>query len=435
MKKHHMLVVSVDALVYEDLEFAKTLPVFGKILREGSQIRKVHTIYPALTHPIHATMITGCPAGLTGITSNEVFAAGELKRPWYNFMNQMKVGNIFKAAHDAGYVTAACCWPLTAGGGDCIDYLVPEVLNVDLEGHEDDPLSVFRAMGTSECVMDIVEEGVRRFGYADNHPDGDEREIYCAAEIIRRYKPDILFTHPCMVDSERHRTGLFTEYVTEAIRMTERWLEMLVEALMDAGIYEDTDIVVLSDHGHLSIRRAICPNVFLRDKGYIRVDKDGKIESWDAFVGSCGCSAHVYLSRPEDEKLETEVCQLLREMAEEKIYGFEEVLTKEEARERYGLWGDFSFVLETDGFTSFKEDWERPVVRPLDVLDYRYGRTTHGHMPEKGPQPTFLAMGPSIRKGVAVENGDILNHAPTLAKILGVELTEAVGKPETAILR
>lgn len=29
MKNKHLIVVSVDALVYEDLEYAKTLPAFG----------------------------------------------------------------------------------------------------------------------------------------------------------------------------------------------------------------------------------------------------------------------------------------------------------------------------------------------------------------------------------------------------------------------
>jgi len=228
---------------------------------------------------------------------------------------------------------------------------------------------------------------------------------------------------------------LFTDYVRKAIEMTDGWLKQLTDALKEAGIYEDTDIVVLSDHGHIAINRAICTNVFLRDKGYIRVNEQGGIESYDAYVSSCGASAQVYLSRPEDSKLKEEIYVLFKEMAEEKIYGFEEVLTKEEAAKRYGLYGEFSFVLETDGFTSFKEDWNRPVVRPLDPLDYRYGRTTHGHMPEKGPQPVFMAMGPSFKKGVVVEQGDILNHAPTLAQVLGIPLPDAVGVAEERILR
>ena len=33
MSDRHLVVVSVDALVYEDLAFAATLPAFGKLLK------------------------------------------------------------------------------------------------------------------------------------------------------------------------------------------------------------------------------------------------------------------------------------------------------------------------------------------------------------------------------------------------------------------
>ena len=36
----HMIVASVDALVFEDIEYAKTLPNFAKILSTGSIIER-----------------------------------------------------------------------------------------------------------------------------------------------------------------------------------------------------------------------------------------------------------------------------------------------------------------------------------------------------------------------------------------------------------
>ncbi len=434
MYDRHLIVVSVDAMVYDDLEYAKTLPFFGKLISEGSRINKVLTIYPALTHPIHATMISGCPAGKTGVISNEVFQAGVNPRPWYNYLSQMKVETIFHAAHRAGLVTASCRWPMTAQGGEYIDYLIPEIMNTDFAGHEDDPAGVYRAMGTTECLMDVVEECIKKWGYVNAHPTYDAFANECAAEIIRRYKPNVLFTHPGFVDSERHRTGVFSQYVKESVRVTDEWMQALWQAVVDAGIEDSTDFVVLSDHGQLNINRAICPNVFLRDAGLIRVDENEELKNWDAFVCGTGMSAQVFLSRPDDKELFDRVHRLLSGMAEEGIYGISEVRTADEAREQYGLYGDFSFVLESDGFSSFAEDWRRPVVRPLDVLDYRFGRATHGHRPDKGPQPPFLVMGPSFKKGVVIENGSILNHAPTFAKVLGVELPQADGRAVDELL-
>ena len=435
MKDKHLIVVSVDALVYEDLEYAATLPAFGKILKEGALIRRVETIYPSLTHAVHASIMTGCPAGKTGIVSNDIFEAGKFGRPWYNHIHEVKCETIFHAAKKAGLTTAACRWPVTANGDDVIDYLIPEIMGEDMDGHEDEAPEVYRRLGTSECVMDIVEAALDKYGPGHTHPEYDEFEMWCAAEIIRRFKPNILFSHPGYVDGERHRTGLFSEYVRESVRVTDQWLTMLLEAVRDAGIEDSTDFVVLSDHGHLAYQRVMCPNVYLKDAGLIRTDETDKLLSWDAYVCGCGLSGQVYLSRPGDEELKAKVFELLSDMAREGIYGFERVFTLDEVRERYGLDGEFSFVIETDGFTTFSEAWTRPAVRVNPISDYRYGHSGHGHMPEKGPQPPFMGMGPSFKKGAVLDTGHILNHAPTFAKIFGLELPQAQGTAVDAILQ
>ena len=431
---HHLIVISVDALVYEDLLDTSELPVFRELLRDGAVIRHVKTIYPALTHPVHATVLTGCAAGKTGIVNNTFFEAGKEPRPWFNSLSDIRVKTILHAAHEKGLTTCVCRWPVTARGQEVIDYLVPEVMGLDMEGHEEDPASVYRALGTQECLMDLIREALSRYGYRNEHPVYDEFETYCACEIIRRYQPDLMFIHSGYVDGERHRTGLFTEYVKAAVKRSDEWIGQILQAVRDAGIEEETDIVVMSDHGQLAITRVLCPNVFLKDRGLIRTDENGVLTDWDAYIAGAGLSGQVYLKDPADRTLRDKVFRILKEMAEEGIYGFGEVLTAEELKERYGLYGDFSFCIETDGFTSFSEALDRPVVRPLDVLDYRYGRATHGHMPEKGPQPPFIGKGPSFRKGACVENGDILNHAPTFAKILGLTLPDADGQAVMEIL-
>ena len=426
MKSNHLIVVSVDALVYEDLEYAKTLPNFGRLIKGGAIIERVKTIYPSLTHPVHASIISGVPAGATGIVSNARFVPDQ-DAPWYNFLDEIKCDTLLHAAKRAGLTTAVCEWPVTAKGQNVIDYLVPDILSEYSTGREEEILDVFREYGTTECLMDIVEEGISRFGFRDEHPAVDHFQIFCSAEIIKRYKPNLLLTHPSLVDNARHKTGIFGDGVKDAIKQTDLWLGQLLDAVREAGIEENTDFIILSDHGQLNIVRVVCPNVYLADAGYIKADEDGKLLSWDAYIQSCGLSAHVYLSNPNDVKLYNEIHKLLNRLAQEGIYGFERVFTKDEANALYGLSGDFSFVLESDGYSSFGEAIRRPIVRPLDSADYRTGKGTHGHMPEKGPQPIFMAHGPSFRDGAVVGNAKLVDIAPTLAAVLGQVLTEADG--------
>lgn len=433
----HLIVVSIDAMVYEDLEYCSTLPNFQRIMKNSATVKRVKTIYPSLTHPVHATLITGNPAGVTGAINNSIFnpeAPDKGNGIWYNRVDQLKCDSILHAAKRAGLTVATSSWPMTSGGEDVIDYLVPCALEADFIGYEDDPIEAYRNLGAGDNVIPIIKEAVRLFTHKNKHPEVEEFQAFCCAEIIRQFKPNLVLTHPSYVDNLRHVYGVFSDEVKKSLYETDRWLGMLLDAIRDAGIENDTDLVILSDHGQINITRSISPNVYLKDKGYITLKDNGDVDRWDAYVKSAGASAHVYLKDPSDTEVYDGVYALLTEMAEEGIYGFERVYTKDEVSKKYALTGDFSFVLETDGYTSFGEWVERPAVRGFDISDYRFGRGTHGHEPHKGPQPTFVATGPSFKAGAEIENGSVLDHAPTLAAALGLELPEAMGRPVREIL-
>ena len=129
------------------------------------------------------------------------------------------------------------------------------------------------------------------------------------------------------------------------------------------------------------------------------------------------------------------VFALLRWMRNEGIYGIGDVFTAEEADEKYHLNGDFSFVIESDDYTSFGESVTKPLVEAFGDTDYRYGRASHGYLPEKGPQPVFMAKGPDFAENVVLEKGRLIDEAPTYAALLGVNLPDTDGEPIKEFLR
>ena len=132
----HLIVMSVDAMVFEDLATLRTLPNFKRLIENGSRVDKVRSIYPTLTHPIHVAIMTGCYPGKTGVPNNDRFIPGDLNSPWYNRLDEVQVPTLFHAAKAAGLTTAACRWPVTACGEDVIDYIVPEVMDLDLDEND-----------------------------------------------------------------------------------------------------------------------------------------------------------------------------------------------------------------------------------------------------------------------------------------------------------
>lgn len=427
----HLIVVSVDAMFYEDLAFLHELPNMGRLLREGSLVKRMTTIYPSLTHPVHATLMSGNPAGKTGIHHNQVFTPGKLDAPWYNQLSQMKCETIFHAAHRAGLTTCACRWPLTAGGFDVIDWLIPEVMDSEI-AEEPDLENLYRRVCTPELFDCIVKPNLHIHGSEKKFPNYDVFSMTCAAEIIRKYKPNLLFSHPGIVDHYRHLSGLFSPSVEDALRMTDDWIGMLMQAAEDAGIVENTNICIVSDHGQLEYTHVVALNAWFAEKGLLQVNEDGTLADWDIYCEGGGLSAQVYV---KDKSRETEFLAMLEETGRLGIFGFEEVLTVHEAGSRYGLAGDFSFVLESDGCTVFSSDWKMPIVRTNKRTEFGEHFASHGHMPEKGYQPTMVACGPAFKKGVCIETGTVLDEAPTFAAVLGLMLPQAQGAVIAELLR
>ena len=236
------------------------------------------------------------------------------------------------------------------------------------------------------------------------------------------------------IDDARHKYGVFNEEVLHGLDLVDLWIGQLMRALEDSGHLHDTDVIIVSDHGQMDLSRVIKPNVFFADAGMIQVDENGNLRDWTAFCCSNAMSAMVYLKDPANVQDYAKTYAVLQKMAAEGIYGFTTVYTKDETK-AMGLDGDFSFVLETDGYTSFSTDWNRPAVRPFDRNDFRYGHATHGYLPEKGPQPTFMAVGPSFRENVWLDSAAMIDEAPTFAALLGVPLPAADGKILQELLR
>ena len=438
--KKRLLVFSVDAMVFEDIAYLRTKPNFKKYLEGGSTVERIRSIYPTVTYPNHVSMMTGCYADKTGVYSNYTFTTDSKEDKWQWFHDNVKCKDIFTAAKEKGYTTAAIFWTCTGSHPD-VDYLINEYW---MPNKGDTLESSFADAGSSPEMIEIIKSHADLLhpnyvkGGRTNfmvHPYVDEFLIACAADVIRKYKPEVTFVHNGQIDGIRHTTGVFSSQLYVELDRVDKHIGQVCGALEEAGVLEDTDIFLVSDHGQLDIKRTIKLNALLADHGLVDVNEKGKCADYRAYCLSNAMSSLVYLKDPTDKKLHDSVYKLLCHLRDEGIYGFTKVYTREEIAETEHFDGEFSFVLETDGYTSFSDSCKRPLVAQLDLTDFRFGRATHGHHPDLGPQPTLVAKGPSIKEGVVVDRRPIVDEAPTYAKILGADLSDAQGSPIVEILK
>ena len=425
--KQKLFVLSMDAMVFEDLEYMATKPNFQRLFSKRAQVERVQSVFPAITYPCHTTLATGCNPGKHGIYNNYAFMDHEdNKKHWYLFKKSVRVEDIFAAAKRAGCTTASVYWPI-CGCNPNIDHIINEYF---FFYPEEDFEEAFRRMGADEVALDVVREHkhileARRAG--DKSLSIDHFTMRCVCSMIRKAKPDVMLVHNSTPDSFRHRYGVFGEQVKEALDRTDMWLGDVIAAMEDAGTFEDTNFVLLSDHGQLDYSRRIRLNVLLAEKGFVDIAPDGTVYDWQAFAQSNGMSASVYLRDPGNKVVYEQVRAYLQELVDCGEYGFTHVYTNEEAKEKYGTYGPFSFIIATDGKTSVSPEWTADAIEELGDGELRPVKGNHGHEPELGPQPIFVARGPAFKEGAVLKTAKLIDIAPTLAGVLGQEMPQAEG--------
>lgn len=429
--KRKLVIISNDALVREDLEYLKTKPAFHDIIKNGSLVESLKTVYPSITYCCHTSMITGAYPYKTHVYNNEVDELNNTDWVWER--KYIKTKTLIDAFKEKGATVANVFWPVLGNDAN-IDYNIPEYWS---QNENDDLCDAFKRMGTSDKVInEIVKPNLYYIeGHQRQHPYADEFVFACARDMLKKYRPDLLVVHPAGIDGMRHAYGIFNEYVTEQLDYTYYWIEKIVRVLKETGDFENTDIILTSDHGQSDIKRWCHPNVLLRELGLLSVDENEKAFNAKAYAKPVGGSAQIFITDKNDKQTYNLVYDAFKKYADSKLYGFERIYTAKEALDEEKLGGDFDFVLESDGYTSFGGKFSGEYFTSYDLSDYRAGRGTHGYLPDKGPQPCLIAYGPDFKKGVTTGRRLTVDMVATLAKIFDLNMPDLDGTPIDEIIK
>ena len=85
------LVISIDALISDDIPLLEALPNLGPIVKGAAQVRDIECIYPTLTYPCHVSIMTGCYPDKHGIVHNERLQVNVPKPQWNWWYKDIRV--------------------------------------------------------------------------------------------------------------------------------------------------------------------------------------------------------------------------------------------------------------------------------------------------------------------------------------------------------
>ncbi len=421
-----LMLLSIDSLFFEDLNFLKSLPNFSKLISKGSIVNGgMHCVYPTLTYPAHTAIITGTYPKTSGIFQNTKLNLSKNPADWYWYYEDLKVPSLLDVAKLAGYKTAALAWPVF-GACPSADYLIAEIWPKD----ETVDTKTLYNKSNSKSVM--IKDGIfdRHFYKTQimKQPFYDEFLTCCATDIIKKDTPEVMIIHYVNLDNARHHYGQNGIIINRAIMELDGWIGRIIDATIDMGVFEDTNFVITGDHGHLDINQLFNPNILLVKEGFITLDENNNIVDYTAFCHSASLSTQVVMKNPDDLKEKERLLNLLLDIKNTKEYGVEAVFDKKYCLEHFNLSGDFEFILEGVGSTVFGEDVTGDLIILSNSENYKYSKASHGHLPHKGPQPIFIGCGPSFKENyITNERYNLVDEASTFAKILNLELEKAEG--------
>ena len=425
-----LVVLSYDALQSDDLKFLSKLPYFSQILKSAAVVQNIHEIYPTLTYPIHTSIVTGVYPDRHGIFHNQKASIlpdapdfSIMGSDWYWQKDNIKVRTLQDAVWECGGTVSTVLWPVTAG--DQRGYNLPEIWPVKVKNED---AKIVYEKAASKIVMDkYYDNFISRYNWSSND-DMVHYGVEIALDILETQKPDLFLCHLVHLDHIRHVYGDHGPMIDDCLKQLDIIAGRFIQAARDAGILEETNFIILGDHGQIDVDFVFNLNAELMDMGLIFTDENGNPVGYEAYSFSAGFSAQIVLQNKKDDDLKNKIYNALLQVQKKYPQYIERIYTEDEVKKEEHLSGDFSFVIEGTKGTFFLNDIAVPVIVPFGSHEYKAHRAMHGHHPDKGEKPPFIAFGPDIIPDIQLDKGNMMDICPTLASLVGVQMPDAVGK-------
>lgn len=403
------MVISLDGFPAYALNDPRLpIPTLRKLAREGAAATAMQPINPTVTWPNHTTMVTGVDASRHQVLFNGLLTRnsrdGSMKiEPWRNKDLLVHAETVYDVAFRAGLTTAQVDW-VAIYGARTITWSFAE---------QPDPNGLIE----TELIKAGVVTKDQLANFDDSSPAWqDQIRTDAAVEILKRYKPNLTLVHLLCLDDISHQYGPMSDASLEAMAFLDDRVKQITDTLTSS--HQPFTLLIVSDHGFRKINHAIYPNALLRQQGLAR----------DARVVPDGGVAMVYVTDP------TRRAELLPRLST--LFGGVEGVEHVYAPEDFGKLG-----LPTPGQSNQAPDL-LIAAKPGNVFASgapdgkgEPNGGTHGYLnSDSQMQAIFMAWGNGIKPGVRLGTISNLDVAPTIAELLGVELTSATGRPLTTIL-
>jgi predicted AlkP superfamily pyrophosphatase or phosphodiesterase len=428
-KDRHVVMISLDgfpAWLFKDESLM--IPNLRKLAADGAYAKAMTVSNPSITWINHTTLVTGVEPRRHGVLFNGLLVRQGSDQPpkieqWVDKTRLVFAPTVYDLAHAAGLTTAESDW-VAVTNAETIKWSFPEIPKIG-----------------GRMERELVDCGVMEARHLDwMQLNGQRKSVTfldnmwtrAAGEMFKKHRPNLLLYHTLNTDSTHHTYGPGSMASATALAYADRLVGDLLKAIDESGLRDKTTIIVTSDHGFKKVTKIALPNVVLKKAGLVR-EHGGKVRGCEAYAMTQGGIAFVYVTDPARK---AELVPRLKALYAQ-TEGIERVLDGAEAptlgmptpAENQGM-GDL--ILYAKNGYAFRNDVGGEAVA-FPAVNYA---GTHGYL-SSDPEldAIFIISGQGIKQGVVMERMRNLDVAPTIARLLGLELSKPDGRVLDEVLK
>ena len=373
--EHPLLLVSFDGFRSDYLERTET-PHFDSLVARGVQAEGMIPVFPTKTFPNHYSIATGLYPEHTGLVGNTMY--DPQFQEWYRISDRDAVENekwyfgepIWNTVEKQGLSAGTMFW---VGSEAPIQDMRP---------------TYWKPFDSSISERARIDTVVQWLSY----PEGK--------------KVDFGTLYFELVDNAGHWYGLDSDSLDMAIQKADSLVGYLQDKLVEAGLSDRLNLVVVSDHGMVDLS---ADKVIMLDS-IINLDDTERI-IWDP----------VTMIQPKEGNKE----QIYRTLKDREEEGHYRVYLKEDLPERFHLKESrrvSDIILVADlGYTVLSRESKESFLERLPAGTHGYDNR------DRAMRAFFAAQGPAFRKGTTVAPFQNIHIYELMNHLLGTEPAENDG--------
>lgn len=270
MKARHVVLIDVVGLSLDHLKWLDATPNLQRVLGSG-RLTAMDPVFPAVTLPVQASLTTGVLPSVHGVVANGFYFPESFQVSFWEqpaaLVQAPRIWDTLKAA-DPGFTSALLFFQSSLYAG-CDVVITPKPLHTDsgmIPWCYSKPVGFYESLAAEQGPFNLMDFWGPMAGIG-----GSRWIARAAATTLKRLRPNLTLVYLPHLDYALQKLGPNDPAIAAEVAQVDAQVGVILDGLEQAGMIQDTLILVVSEYAFQAVSGAIALNRLLREQGLLAV--------------------------------------------------------------------------------------------------------------------------------------------------------------------